>query len=83
MLETITDPAIMNEVELAIFAHSLAAATDPENIAEGCLRIVSKRDEAGHMINTFYGHPSAWMNAFIPTRRAVTRINPKPEPRFM
>jgi hypothetical protein len=83
ILETITDPAIMKEVEAAIYADSITAATDPENIAEGCLRMVSKRTDAGHTENRFYGHPSAWMNNFIPTRRAVTRINPKPEPRFV
>ena len=65
------------------FLYLSSCGARPENIAEGCLRIVSKRDEAGHMINKFYGHPCARMNAFIPTRRAVTRINPKPEPRFM
>jgi hypothetical protein len=73
-LETITDGVILEQVEDQIFADSMAAATNPEAIGPGRLRMVSKRDEAGHTINRFFGDPATWMSAFTGNRRYVTKI---------
>lgn len=77
LLDTITDAAIFKEVEDQIFADSMAAAINPEAIGSGHLRMVSKRTDAGHTINTFYGDPGAWMSYFMPAGRAVTKFKTK------
>jgi hypothetical protein len=78
ILETITDASIMNEIEAAIYADSMTAATSPEAIGPGLLRMVSERTDAGHTINRFYGDPACWMENFMGGRRKyITGINPK------
>ncbi len=77
-LETITDPAVFDAVELKIYADAALAANSPDSVPAGMLRTVSRRMPGGHTENTFIGTPHAWMSQFAYGRsRFVTMINPK------
>jgi len=73
-LSTITDAQIFANVEDQVYADSIVASMAPESIGPGRLRLISERTAAGHTINKFYGHPTAWMNQFSGARRYVTKI---------
>ena len=65
------------EAEKAVYADAAIAATRDDLVPEGALRAVTKTLPNGSKETRFFGHPSAWMNHFIPTRRALVRLNPQ------
>ncbi len=70
-LHAINDAATFDAIENRIYADAMVASRNPP-VAEGHLHEVKRRDEAGRMVSTFYGSPSAWMDQFrSPTRRVV------------
>jgi hypothetical protein len=77
-LETISDPNVFGEIEASIYADATAAASDPDSVPAGTLRMISKKMPTGHTEITFVGSPHAWMSQFSRGRsRFVTKINPK------
>jgi hypothetical protein len=65
------------QAEKAVYADAELAATRADLVSEGTLRAVTKTLPNGSKETRFIGHPSAWMETFIPTRRAVVRVDPK------
>jgi hypothetical protein len=75
-LDTMPPGSLFDAVEGRIYADSVKASAHPD-VPVGALRMVSKTS-GGHTINEFHGHPASWMNQFAPpSRRYVTRIDPK------
>jgi 8-oxo-dGTP pyrophosphatase MutT (NUDIX family) len=81
-LEAIADDAAFDVAERQIYADAATAAQAPEAVPEGTLRGVTQTLGNGSKLTRFIGHPSAWMNDFIPTRRALTRLDPKANQRI-
>ena len=63
-LDSITDRAVFDSVEQQIYSDATAAASDPDTVEPGRLRMVTKRMPSGHIENTFIGTPHAWMSQF-------------------
>jgi hypothetical protein len=74
-LDDLNGPAF-DIVEQRILADSQAKSSRPD-VAPNQLRMITKKTPSGHVVNEFFGSPSAWMNQFSSTRRYVTKINTK------
>ena len=70
-LRTVTDPALLNIIEGAVFADALKAAKVVTAHADGLHEHVTT-DRAGRRISTFLGSMKSWLDQFsIPSQRAV------------
>lgn len=70
-LRTVTDPALLNIIEGAVFADALKAAKAVTAHADGLHERVST-DRAGRRISTFHGSMRSWLDQFsIPSQRVV------------
>ena len=73
-LMAIHDEVAFSVIEKQIYADALTAANSPAVLPPGQLRMRT-RNEHGHVINTFDGTPSAWMDGFAgPQRQFVTEF---------
>lgn len=76
--DAVADSAAFDVIEADIYSDAMIAGSAPDAVPEGMLREVTRTMPNGSKETKFIGHPSAWMNNFIPTRRALTQLNPKP-----
>lgn len=70
----VADSAAFEVAEQQVYADAIAAANSGDGVPEGMLREVTRVMTNGSKETRFIGHPSAWMNNFIPTRRALTKL---------
>jgi len=70
----VANDALLKVVEEDIYTAAERAARDPASVKPGELRMRSDSNN-GHTINTFDGHPSAWMDQLAgPVRQYATRF---------
>jgi hypothetical protein len=77
--DDVAESKAFDNIEKDIYADAMTAGSASDGVPDGMLRERTSRMSNGCTETRFTGHISAWMNAFIPTRRALTRLNPKPQ----
>ena len=71
----LSDDAVFEVAEKAIYADALTAARNPSSVEDGALRMTRRQTASGHTMISFDGRPRAWLNRFAGTQRAVTKID--------
>lgn len=68
----IADSTTFEVLESQIYKDAAEVARSPSTVPAGQLRMVTKRMDSGHTINTFVGEPAAWMRNFAPEQQYVS-----------
>lgn len=74
-ISSITDGNLFAIAESSIYKDAETAARTPADLPAGTLREHRETDQAGRVITSFTGSPSAWLNSFKSVPRRVTHFN--------
>lgn len=69
------DSAMLDLAEKQIYEAAAVVSRSPANVPVGTLREIPGRTRAGHVMSEFAGESKVWMSRFMPTGRAVQKIN--------
>jgi len=68
---------LFNKIEAVVHADAIAASRNNALVPNGYLQ-QREQTRDGHTFRTFHGSPMTWMRQFMPSGKAVKKINLRP-----